>query len=766
MKLAPGQSDTIIKGKSWGGEVLLIFFLLTISNIFYPLKAQDLLIKRASSPIKIDGLMNEQAWHDANVAKDFNQYFPYDTSLAMAPTEVRLTYDDRNLYVLAVMHNLGPREYVVSSLKRDFRGRAYDSFSVVLDTYKDKSNAFVFGINPYGVQREGFITNGGLQTRTQGSSSENDAFTLTWDNKWYSETQMLDSCWVAEFAIPFNSIRFKENIDTWYINFYRVDSEYGERSTWSPIPRNFSLINIGFNREVQWDQAPKNHGKNISVIPYSAYRTGKNFEENTPTKNEFTLGGDAKIALSSALNLDLTINPDFSQVEADQQVTNLDRFEILFPEQRQFFLENADLFSNFGSDGARPFFSRRIGIVTDTTTGTNTTNPLYFGARMSGNLNSKWRMGLMTVQAAEEKEIDLLSINYTVASVQRRIGQRSNISGIWINKQAFQDSLGGGFKLQPQIWNRTFGIDLNLATPDNSWNGKGYYHKSFDPTRPDSTYSAGIEVNRESFFWEIKSDIRTVGANFNPDVGFVRRTNFSQLRATIYRNLYPKSNSIQSHAPGFDVDILRHNIYGVTDWDANILYRINFKNNAQFNLRLRRQYTFLTEPFDPSGTDGLVLPAQTDYTYDFIIARYSSDERRTFFYELGSRSGEFFNGSLVNLEGILSYRLGVKGTAAINFAFNRIRLPGDYKDADLILFGPRLDFSFTRNVFWTTFVQYNNQINNMNINTRFQWRFKPVSDLFIVYTDNYFAAEQDKFIDFARPKSRALVVKLNYWINL
>lgn len=752
-----------VAGRSWVTAICLIY----VFQICMPTAhSQDLTIKRASSPIQIDGVMDEEAWHEAEVANNFNQYFPFDTSLADAQTEVRMTYDDRFLYVIAIMHNLGPRDYVVRSLRRDFRGRGYDSFSVILDTYKDRSNAFVFGINPYGVQREGFITNGGIQTRTQGSSSESSAFSLTWDNKWQSQARMLDSCWVAELAIPFNSIRFRADVDTWYVNFYRIDSEHAERSTWSHIPRNFSLVNIGFNKEVQWDHPPQNEGKNISLIPYAGFRSTKNFEDNLAGESRATVGGDAKIALSTALNLDLTINPDFSQVEADEQVTNLDRFEILFPEQRQFFLENADLFSNFGSDGARPFFSRRIGIVTDTATGTNMTNPLYFGARMTGNLNSKWRLGLMTIQTAAEKEINIPSLNYSIASVQHRIGQRSNIAAILINKQSFEDSLDNTFTLRPPNWNRTLGIDLNLATPGNRWNGKAYYHRSLDPSKLDSTYSTGIEVNHETFNWEIRTDIRTVGANFSPDVGFVRRKNFAQWRASAYRNFYPSSRSIQAHAPGLDFDILRHFIYGVTDWDANILYRIEFKNNARFNFRLRRQFTFLTDPFDPSGSDGLELPALSDYTNDFLVAEYRSDQRKSFFYELGTTSGEYFNGSLINLEGTLSYRFGIKGTAAMNFAFNRIRLPGDYTDADLILIGPRIDLTFTRSLFWTTFVQYNEQINNVNINSRLQWRFKPASDLFIVYTDNYLAGEDDKIVNFARPKSRALVVKMNYWINL
>ena len=212
--------------------------------------------------------------------------------------------------------------------------------------------------------------------------------------------------------------------------------------------------------------------------------------------------------------------------------------------------------------------------------------------------------------------------------------------------------------------------------------------------------------------------------------------------------------------------MIRNRNYGFTDWDVNLMYRINFKNTARFSMRLRRQYTYLFEPFDPSGTGGLELPADSDYAYNFIIASFSSDERKTFFYELSTRSGQYFNGTRINMEGTLSYRFALKGTVSINFEYNNIKLPDPYNDAELILVGPRFDITFTRKIFWTTFIQYNNQINNVNINTRFQWRFKPVSDLFIVYTDNYFAAEEGRFIDFNRPKSRAFVVKLTYWFNL
>jgi hypothetical protein len=421
----------------------------------------------------------------------------------------------------------------------------------VLDTYKDKTNAFVFGVNPYGVQREGLISDGGNSSRRGGSS-----FSLTWDNKWYAEAKIYDGYWIAEMAIPFKTLRFKENMDSWYVNFYRIDSEYGERSTWAPIPRNLSIVNLAFNKELKWDKPLRAPGKNISLIPYTALTTSKDFEEQTPTKTKLTVGGDAKIALSSSMNLDLTFNPDFSQVETDQQVTNLDRFEIFFPEQRQFFLENADLFASFGTSRARPFFSRRIGVARDTSTGTNIMNPLYFGGRMSGNINNKWRIGVMSIQAAQEKNINLPSTNFTVATVQHRIGQRSNIAAMVVSKQAFQDSIGGEFRFNSSNWNRTVALDLNLASPDNTWSGKGYYHRSFDGEGLDSTFSYGVEANYRTYRWEVNSDYRSIGANYNPEVGFAPRKDFHQLRGTVYYNFYPAKGPFQAHGPGFDFDVL------------------------------------------------------------------------------------------------------------------------------------------------------------------------------------------------------------------
>lgn len=736
--------------------LLSLFLLSGIASFSQP----SISIKRATAPIVLDAQINEPDWQTAQVASQFRQFFPTDTILAKAQTEIRLTYDDHFIYVAAKMYNLGPRTYVTPSLRRDYRGEANDGVSVVFDTFKDKTNAFIFGVNPYGVQREGLVANGG--------GTGQDDFTLNWDNKWYSEAKIYEDHWIVEMAIPFKTLRFKENLTRWNVNFYRIDSQYAERSTWSPIPRNFDIVNLAFNKELVWDKPLQKPGANVSVIPYTALNSFRDFENGTLSETKIQAGGDAKIGVGPALNLDLTVNPDFSQVEVDEQVTNLDRFEIFFPERRQFFLENADLFANFGLDGTRPFFSRRIGIARDSSTGQNVQNTIYGGVRLSGKINNNTRVGILNMQGGEEPEINLPSTNYLVTTVQQKVWARSNIGFLFVNKQAFQDSIGGEFTSSPDTYSRTAGVDFNLATRDNRWTGKAFYHHSFDETKSDSAFAYGGFLNFSVLKWNVSVLTRNVGANYNPEVGFVRRQDIRQLASTTWYNMYPAKGKVQSHGPGFDFDMVGNETYGFLDWDYNFMYRIRWRSTAIFSMRLREEYTYLFDPFDPSGTDGLQLPSGTDYRNFVLIANYTSDARKRFFFNLSTRSGGYFNGSRANLTGIITYRYQPWGFASLNFSYNGIRLPEPYNSSDLFLIGPRIDFTFSRKVFWTTFVQYNSQINNLNINSRFQWRFKPVSDLFIVYTDNYFAEsfENGEVFRVGQPKNRALVLKLTYWLNL
>lgn len=200
-----------------------------------------------------------------------------------------------------------------------------------------------------------------------------------------------------------------------------------------------------------------------------------------------------------------------------------------------------------------------------------------------------------------------------------------------MNKQAFQDSIGGVFKTNPISFSRTAGADFNLASADNRWTGKAFYHRSFDETQSDSAFSFGGVINYNTLKWELRLLTRQVGANYNPEVGFVRRRDIQQLASTNWYNIYPVKGSIQSHGHGFDFDMVRNETYGFLDWDYNFMYQIRWRTTAMFNLRLREEYTYLFDSFDPSGSSGLKLPSNTAYKNRVLIASYFSDARKNSF---------------------------------------------------------------------------------------------------------------------------------------
>ena len=734
---------------------LLIF--LALVPVVISVYSQSIQIKKIEQSIEIDGQI-DPIWYTADSAFDFHQYFPFDTSLAAAQTVARILYDDEYIYVLGVMSNLSSdRSYVTPSLRRDFRGEANDSFTVIFDPFKDHTNGTLFGINPFGVRREGLIVNGG---------SGRDSFSLDWDNRWKGESKQYDGYWIAEMAIPFKTLRFAEGQDSWYINFYRVDSEYAERSTWSPIQRNFSIINMATHQLMEWDEPTKKPGVNASLIPFVAANTTQDFLEEGLDNQGVSIGADLKYAVTPGLNLDVTINPDFSQVEVDQQVTNLDRFEIFFPERRQFFLENADLFANFGNNSTRPFFTRRIGVAVDTATGQNIQNRIPVGFRLSGKVNDALRIGALSMQAEADLANGLPAYNFSVLTAQQKVFTRSNINFLLVNKQTFQNESEYD-ALEYASYNRTFGTDFNLASANNRWNGKAFFHYSVEETAANEPYATGLNLNYSNYSVTVDIFSQRVGEGYNPAAGFVRRTDINQLAANVRYSFFPEGGIIQSHGPGFDFDMLGNETYGFLDWDVNLLYDIRFRNTATLNMRpIRLQYTYLFDSFDPSGTDGAELPANSEYRNLQFILRYNSDFRKKLFYELNTRSGEYFNGYRLNLGGSVGYRYQPYGFASIDFNLNRIILPDPFNTVTLLLVGPRVDLTLRKDLFLTTFLQYNSQIENVNINARLQWRFAPVSDLFLVYTDNYFAYQDEGFIRFGEPKVRALTFKLTYWLNL
>ncbi|TDQ17125.1 carbohydrate binding protein with CBM9 domain [Algoriphagus boseongensis] len=705
---------------------------------------------KLKEPIQLDGILDEAIWTDPEGWNgDFMQYFPSDTSKARVNTRVKVAFDENNLYLAAIMENNGPRKYVSTSLRRDYRGEQNDGISFVFDTFNDKTNAFQFGVNPYGVQREALLANGG---------SRSEDLNLAWDNKWYSEAKIFENHWQVEVIIPLSTLRFSEGAQNWNVNFYRIDSHEGERSTWVPIPRNFPIISTAFLKKLIFEEPLKKNSANISIIPYTAARTSKNFLEGTSEPLTPAFGGDAKVGIGPAMNLDLTFNPDFSQVEVDQQVTNLDRFEIFFPERRQFFLENGDLFESFGHPRARPFFSRRIGVDRDSATGQNIQSKILYGARVSGKINENWRLGAMNMQTATDEDAGVVGKNFSVFALQKKLFTRSNIGLIFVDRESLAlDEYSQVFN--PTAYNRLVGMDYNLNSADGKWTGKVFYHRTFEHERKEAPYAFNAYVLYSDIHWRWSFSFQDIGPDFNPVVGFVPRVNYRRINPDVSYSFYPKGSKINRHGPKIELERFWNEEIGQTDRDINLGYLVRFNSFSELEFTQRNRYIYLFRDFDPTRTGGEPLLAGTDYYNQTFQIQYKSNPRKIFNIDLDFEAGEYYTGNFARITSQMGIRMGYIANISMNFNYARIRLPEPQSDADLVLVGPRIDLTFSKKVFWTTFIQYNNQIDNLNINTRLQWRYAPVSDFFLVYTDNYFPG------DFM-PKQRSLVLKLNYWLNL
>lgn len=705
---------------------------------------------RLSTPIVLDGIVDSAEWAGVARSGNFVQYFPFDTAPAKAPVEFMIAYDENTLYVGAVLHEYRHGGYVSASLRRDYRGSANDGVTLVLDPWRDGTTGVFFGVNPYNVQREGLVVNGGVS---------GDDFDRSWDNVWSSATYRGDGYWSVEMAIPFKALRFNAGDKTWGVNFYRIDSKANERTTWSPIPRQFQVYSLAYLGELQWDTPVTARSGGFTLIPYAAGGARRQFETGLARQSDGDVGLDAKVMVTPSLNLDLTVNPDFSQVEVDEQQTNLDRFELFFPERRQFFLENADLFAGFGFDNARPFFSRRIGIAIDSSTGQNVQNRIIGGARLSGRLSDDWRIGVMSMQAASDVAIGVGARNYAVAAVQRQLFARSNLALIAVNEQ----NTDGG-PLDPRrpdgvSASRMLGVDYNLASADGVWFGKFFHHQQVSDGAGTDAYSHGVSIQRNERLWRAKWEHQVIGDGFDARTGYVPRRGFQRINPELEISKFPAGTPVNRHVLRLDGNLTWDDPWGLTDRTLSARYAAEFRNTGQFNVTARSRYTQLFAPFRPVRGTGLAFAAGERFEQPEVEASITTDPREVISGTLRVRGGKYFNGSLRQTSGSLNYRWRQFATGALTWNVSQVDLAPGFDDATLWLLGSRIDVTFTTTLFWTTFTQYNSQFDNLNVNSRLQWRFLPASDLFLVYTDNYVP-------DGLRPKNRALLAKVSWWVNL
>ncbi len=698
-------------------------------------------IQAASSSITLDGKVDEAAWQACEVGTNFWQKLPYYAPGADPKTEIRLCFDDDFIYVSAICYQ--EEDPIILSLKRDEYWDS-DGIAIVLDPLDSRSNAVLFGLSAMGVQWDA------VRTETSDISSD-------WSNRWFGETHIGEGYWSMEMAIPFRILRYNQSITEWGMNFVRNVINHNEYHNWTAVPESFWPPNPAFSGALVWAEAPERKSRNFNIIPYAI--AGLEKEANSEATFVRKAGVDAKIALNSALNLDLTLNPDFSQIEADELVTNLTRFDIGLPEKRTFFLENADLFADFGTGQMRPFFSRKIGLDENFQA-----VPIYYGARLTGNVTTNTRIGFMNIQSGRTD--NALGQNQTAFSARQQFG-RSFIQGLFLNRQAFNngESVQGDF-------GRNGSIEGLYSTDNGQFSVWGAMHRSFKSGYTDEqmVFNTGTQFTNEK--WGFLMDNIFFQKNYFADMGFIARVNnYDAERDTVVRVGYNSSySSLDYRIRPREGKIVRHQ-FGVEnltifneDWTFNeqynrLRYFISFRNTAEFRIRLNYNLLDLLFPF--SFTGATPLPATRYQSVDLNV-EYESDERKPLSYQIDLTRGGFYNGTITRLSGDLNYRVSYWGNFGLGYQWNDLNFPDPYGNAQISALVSKIEIGFSRNVLWTTLFQYVGQSNFMGINSRLQWRYSPMSDIFLVFLDNYTILDESMGNLF-NTRNRALILKVNYW---
>ena len=749
---------------------LVIMLVMGFSVLGQNKPGTEVRIKKATGAIQLDGILDEADWTSADVASGFYLNYPADTLRAGFGTEARFTFDEHHFYISYVCYD-DEKPLIVQSMRRDFEWSLNDNVGIYMDPYNDYTNGFFFGISPYGVQREGTMS---------GSGVDDTGYNMNWDNKWFGEVKRYKDKWVAEISIPFKSFRYNSGAN-WNICIIRQDVKHNQVSSWIRTPIQNLPSSFPFAGKLIWETPPPQPGTNVSLIPYSIVSSYTDKENNVPREVTPNVGFDAKVGITPSMNLDMTINPDFSTVDVDKQIVNLSRYEFQYPERRQFFLENSDLFSAAGfTTYTQPFFTRRIGLIADTT-GALTRVPIIYGARLSGKIGSKWRLGAMNLLTGKKESLGLPAQNYSVAVVQRQVFSRSTLGFIFVNKQneingdydstkfynpslLAEKNILGTTQTVLKKYNRIVGADFSLVTKNNRWGGKMYYHRSFESYRSGSDYSSGLYIYQNRRNLQLNFGGVAIGRNFNADVGFMPGQYLYQGYYSIFVMgdvpLYPKSDKVVMHGPGFEVGPTYLPDGTLMEIANTYRYSFKFRNTAMLMAKTIFNFQRLPSDFNPLYPfgDTTLLAGQT-YRWREHSLDYSSDTRKVFTYKIKASGGEYYNGQRIGIGGTVSYRVQPYGNFSVTWDYNDIRLPGVYGSAKILLLSPRLDLTLSRKVFLTSFFQYNDRFNNVNFNSRFQWRFRPASDFFIVYAENYIPSTLGT-------KNRSLVLKFTYWFNL
>ena len=721
-------------------------------------------------PPAVDGdVLNDPAYAGAMLATGFVQSRPFEGRPASERTEVRIVYDADTIYFGVVCYTDDPGTIIVADSRRDSELTETDSFRVILDTYLDGQNGFVFGTNPAGIEYDGQITNegqgsgrfgGGGSGRPSNSRQQRGSgggFNLNWDGAWEVATGVNDVGWTAEIAIPFRTLRYPTaEVQTWGVNFQRNIRINNEQVYWSPLPRQFNLNRLSLAGELQGIAVPAQ--RNLQLTPYllgsTLHRTQTRRNLNTGD-----LGADLKYSVTPSMTLDLTANTDFAQVEVDDEQINLDRFTLFFPEKRPFFLENAGLFS-VGQPGAVDvFFSRRIGL------GENGEQiPIVGGGRLSGKVGSNTNLGFLNMQTAAVGDLGdedaTAGQNFTVARLRQDLANRSNVGAMVVNRNETGDLAGGG-------------ADTTVAF-DGRWGiGQGGTVSGFmadsgavsgPSAGPGGSHAYGLSAQHQSERARLSLGFTEVAPDFNPEVGFLARRSYRRMNGSVFTTWRPENlmgvHELRPHISHYTVFDFATGLQETqfTHIDNHIEWRNGYEIHTGVNVT--REGVF--QPFEIFP--GVWVPPGR---YDHQEAQIAGNTNLGAPVSLNVNSivGGLFGGDRVTITPSIAARAGETFNALLEWSYNSLQLPGG--DFTTNLGRLRVSYSFTTRMFLQALVQYNTRASLWSSNLRFGLLSDANTGLFIVYNDIQGLGQTLSSHDYIPPGAgRTITVKYSYLFDL
>ncbi len=688
--------------------------LLCCALVILPLyaTARELSATELSALPEIDGDVRlDPAWRDVAPTSGFTQVRPYEGQPASQRTQVYVGYAQDTLYIGVICYDDAPDGIAISDSRRDADISDTDSFQVLIDGFRDRQNGFVFGTTPSSTEYDGQVIREGAGS----FGTAGGGFNLNWDTSWQVRSRVHDEGWSTEMAIPFRSLRYGSGrLQDWGINFQRNIRRNNEVVYWSPLPRQYNIQRVSLAGTLKDVAVPAQ--RSLKVTPYllGQARRGGALADGTHYDEE--IGFDAKFGITPSLTLDVTYNTDFAQVEVDELQVDLNRFSLFFPEKRPFFLENAGQFSVGSPRELELFFSRRIGIDAD-----GARQPIDAGVRLSGKVGDSTNIGVLHMRTDSDEGV-LPSQAFSVVRVNQELANRSSIGGIYVERKGEQS----------EDYNRSYAIDGRWGIGEN-WMIEGYVAATETPGQrgDDSAYRLRSSYNTET--WIGAAGYTQVGENFNPEVGFLRRSNYEKGDFFVLRRIRPKDL--------FGLHEIRPHISVNSYWDDTGFWESGFmhvdshwewRNGFEIHTGVNFIHEGIREAFE-IHEDVFVQPGDYDHhEVDFV---FQTDEAQAVSFETSLKIGGIFGGHRSAANSTLRFRFSDTFSSSLNWNYNDISLPVTNGDFKVNVGRLRLSYSFTPKLALQALVQYDDRSDLVGTNIRFSWLQSANAGLYLVYNE-------------------------------